>query len=372
MRIVSTLLVLSSLIVGATAQSNAADVAAWCDDFARELGDQRSDPRAFWRLAKERVWEAYEWPVSKKQDVFDYLRNAPDGPGKGIAVLVVIGYRDPAGALALLDVAADPRTSKATRYYSLNAAPCVLGMGDVWVTKEQTEQERTDYIARLRSVAETAQKTSIGRAHADTITQMRAAAEKSSAPDELVMALWHVSAYQLGNLDLASRDALLPLLDDPGPTAQNVMFALALETNRSFLPESDSMAKTAKERELASNQALQSAKEWWQQLEADSRPRRARLVDSFATRGIDREHPESAASLRALRLQLDSTQRWTKYNAYRLFNEMAGTHYDLEFVFLLDKYSFHPMVTGLEAKEQEEELRRRVTAKLDAMIAGAK
>jgi hypothetical protein len=132
------------------------------------------------------------------------------------------------------------------------------------------------------------------------------------------------------------------------------------------------MAKTAEERELASNQALQSAKEWWQQLEADSRPRRARLVDSFATRGIDREHPESAASLRALRLQLDSTQRWTKYNAYRLFNEMAGTHYDLEFVFLLDKYSFHPMVTGLEAKEQEEELRRRVTAKLDAMIAGAK
>ena len=137
----SVLVSATMLAACALPRAHGPDVVRYFAEFETALGEDAGDPRAFLALAHDWTWATYSWPADALDDVCTYLRDGPDGPGKGLAALAVIGYRDPAGALVLLEVAMSDAASVGTRGICLNAAPCVLGIGDLWILGEAPSTE---------------------------------------------------------------------------------------------------------------------------------------------------------------------------------------------------------------------------------------
>src|SRR5690606_15300061 len=91
------------------------------------------------------------------------------------------------------------------------------------------------------------------------------------------------------------------------------------------------------------------ADKWWEDYSrlAQKPPWRELVARGFRGYRIDPEHLDSPESLRELLRALRSDNFVYSYNAARLLNALADTHFDLDQLMLTLKYSMHPIVHGL-------------------------
>jgi hypothetical protein len=226
----------------------------------------------------------------------------------------------------------------------MSAAPYILAMGDVFVTNDGSPNEQTrELTSMLLGLSDQARRDGLGHAHAERLRSFydkeRTNADKN--PD-YGLALWHLSAYLVGTLDL--RD--LPVLEvfvDPAVgrlVFANVMGALSLAANRDFL--GDLRGKKDDEISPAMEQAAASAAlGWWRtylQKHPDGDHRDAILEGFHAAAyrvGSDVNVPDTRQEL--LRA-MDDKSLALRYNVFRLLNRVYGTHFDLERIFATGKY----------------------------------
>jgi hypothetical protein len=225
----------------------------------------------FLKKAKESLWEIYPCGSEERPKLEDYVRSGPDGPGLAFAAIALIPYRNADSIEAMLIRARDPKTNPTTRSMLLNTMPYVLGIGDAMYFGDGTLNEETQ--GRLKYLHEALPKLkaqSIGHFHAMTLDQLLHASEKEKKDEDYGLALWHVSAYLVGALDLKDLELLGPAIEPrdrqvPG----NVLFGVSLASNHNFIREMRTEGVNApqlmpqKEKEVTAKMIR-----WWTDLSA--------------------------------------------------------------------------------------------------------
>ncbi len=294
----------------------------------------------YWEQAQESVWECYEPAAYDVDGLRSYVAAAPDNLGLAFAALCLISTHDPASASAMLDRAELDTLSPETRFYLLSSVPYVLRMGDVMYQGDGRLGPQTrDFIDRLRQTVDSAALVGTGTLHATRLRDLfDSRAEHAENPD-FGLALWHLSAYLLGSLDLRDREILAPMLDIElvGQAAfSNVMEALSLAANRDFLAElrPASGNEVTLELEVAAGAA---ARAWWESHDPTGTDA---VLEGFVGAGFDVSAPlvsvENADEL--LRAAAQSEQHVIQYNALATLNEIFGASFDLERIMLHGKY----------------------------------
>lgn len=317
-------------------------------EFVKSTGHE-PDADVFYTRAKEALWTIYPHDESLQRELVAYVQSGPDGPGLGFAAIALIPFHDPATVKPLLDRALDPRTSPPTRWCFLNVAPYILAIGDGIYTGEGKLDGEAKRIAReLAGFAEVAARQGLGRAHAavlrrlfDTRKPERRFVSALTKERPYGLLEQHFSAYLIGTLDLADREALAPLIAPETYALPNLMLALSLAANRDFQQEilaAKSLEITPEFLRKHSGRAL----DWWKDYLAQnpSGDWLPAVINGFREQGYELEADlHSRKSLREILRAMDTKSEVTPYNAYRLLNHMFNTHFDLERIFNSDKYA---------------------------------
>ncbi len=202
----------------------------------------------------------------------------------------------------------------------------------------------------------------LGRSHAAQLREMFEASKKDAAKDsDLGLAIWHQSAYLIGTLDPGDHETLAPLFDpDDRNVLVNLMSGLSFAANRDFLGELQAADPSKITRDLE-NKSIAQALNWWkgyarQNTGSDWLPA---IITGFRETGYELEdNLQSEKSIRAIVRGMDSKSEVTRYNAYRLLNHAFKTHFDLERIFLADKYALSFLEPMAEKEHSEERLKR--------------
>jgi len=323
-----------------------------------------SEPSAeeYYSHAKEALWDVYPQDDSLKKSLVEYIATAPDGPALGFAGLALIPFHDPKTVKPLLDRAMDRNVSAATRFSFLNTAPYILSMGDAMYMGEGNIDRETLNFAKDFTIFSTRYfKSGIGHSHALELRNIYNEEKKrpNRNPD-IGLILWHQSAYLLGTLDLRDK-ALLGVFLDPNHhrVFKNVMFALCFASNHDFLAslrEKDEKEITPELEQSAARAALV----WWVAYLRDhpTGDWLDAVVSGFNESGFKIENDlRSQTTTEELMKAMNATNDITRYNAYRLLNKAYGTHFDLERVFLSDKYALSFLDPSGESEKNEQRLR---------------
>ena len=329
--------------------------------FLKAVGSEPS-AEEYYSRAKDALWDVYPNDDSLKRALVEYVASAPDGPALGFAGLALIPFHDPNTIKPLLDRAMDRKISPATRYSFLNTAPYILSMGDAMYDGEgEIDQGTLEFAKALSAFSAQFSKSGIGHCHALELRRIydKDRIRPNQNPD-IGLILLHQSAYLVGTLDLRDR-ALLGIFLDPDHDAvfKNVIVALSFASNHDFvasLRDKDEKDITP-ELELS---VARAARGWW---EAYARDHQTgdwldAVLSGFRESGFKIENDlKSPATTQELIKAMNSTNRITKYNAYRLLNHAYGTHFDLERVFLTGKYALSFLDPSGEREKNEQRLR---------------
>lgn len=311
--------------------------------FSQQAGEHPT-AESFYPQAQESLWEVYPHGDSLKPALIDYVKGSADGPRLCFAGLALIAFHDAATVRPMLERAMDTHTSPGTRWCFLNAAPYILGMGDVMYLGEgQIDEDSNQLFHALMKDADAAAKSGIGHTHAQRLRELMVDAPEATKKDpDYPLALWHESAYLLGTLDLRDERLLERGLTSPYRTVfQNTIEALGYAVNRDFLRElvKKQMDEVTPEMERATGK---SADLWWQGYLRDHPDGdwHAAVMAGFLDAGykIEKDY-RSAQSQRELLRALDDGDPHIRYNACRLLNEIYQTHFDLDVAFLAGKYA---------------------------------
>jgi hypothetical protein len=291
------------------------------------------------------------------------VQSAPDGPGLGFAGLALIPFHDPTTIKPLVNRALGRRTSPATRWCFLNAAPYVLSMGDAFFEGQGAlDREAREYARAVMSLADMAALKGLGRSHAAQLREMFEASKKDAAKDsDIGLAIWHESAYLIGTLDPRDHETLAPLFDpDDKNVFANLMSALSFAANHDFLAELQATEPSQITRDLE-NKAAKEALDWWKRYTrqnpgGDWLPA---IIAGFRETGYELEdNLQSEKSIRAILRAMDSKSEVTRYNACRLLNHAFKAHFDLERIFFSDKYALSFLEPMAEKGRSEERLKK--------------
>lgn len=179
-------------------------------------------------------------------------------------------------------------------------------------------------------MADSALATGVGHVYAWRLRRLYDAEHARVPPNtDYCEAMQDVSAYVIGVLDLRDLDVLEPPVDSTGSCAiGSVLLALSYASNRDFMPPRSSRDAVI--------DALTRARQWWrgyarEHPDGDWRPAaRAGLRE----RGYRIEDDaRSSRSSQVLLQALNDTRRVTRFNVFRLLNDIYGTHADLDAIF---------------------------------------
>jgi hypothetical protein len=297
----------------------------------------------FYGQARESLWDVYPQGDALKAELVEFIKKAGDGPQLGFAGIALIPFHDPATVAPMLQRALDPRISATTRRCFLNAAPYVLGMGDAVYTGDgKLDKASQEFASRLLNFADQAARIGLGHIHANTLRvllEQPPAARKSA---DYAAQVQRTSAYLQGTLDVRDPQLVAKALDSGNRMAfQNVMVALSFASNRDFYAtlrgkRNDEITATM-EHDVGS-QALV----WWQNY-LDTHPGRGwddAVISGFREAGyFVGQNLKSEQSQSELLRAMDDTNPIIRYNVYRVFNTLYGTHFDLDIAFFAEKYA---------------------------------
>jgi hypothetical protein len=300
------------------------------------------------------------------------VKHGKDGPELGFAGLGLIPFHDPATVRPMLERAMDPRTSPTTRWYFLNAAPYVLGMGDVMYTGEgKLDKEAREIAAAVMKFSDQASRVGLGHAHALELQKLLNAPASEKKDDDYGLAVWHESAYLVGTLDLKDEALLAPGLNSEMATVfGNVINGLSFASNRDFAASLRSKGHNEVTPAMVQTVA-KTAIEWWQEYlkthpNGDSGDAIiAGFLEAGYTIEADRHSPHS---LRELLRALDDERQVVRYNAYRLLNRIHGTHFDLDIIFFSGKYALSFLDPSGREKDNEKRLKQYWQQRLNPQL----
>lgn len=319
--------------------------------------DGFDNPDVFYARAKEMLWSVYPHDESLKNELVAYVKSAPDGPGLGFAGIALIPFHDPATVSALMNRVQDRRTSPATRWCFLNVAPYILAIGDnIYDEEGALGQEEREIARELTEFADEAARRGLGRAHA---AQLRAFFDEGKENPDYELAVWHLSAYLIGTVDARDRESLVPLFTPHLRSLPNLMLALSLASNRDFEREIHTADPSQITEEFLNQQAAK-ALDWWKGYLAlnPSGDWMPGILSGFREAGYEIDADlSSEKSLQAILLAMESENRVTRYNAYRLLNHIFKTHFDLERIFNSDKYALSFLEPNTEKGQSEDRLK---------------
>jgi hypothetical protein len=314
----------------------------------------------FGARVRESLWGVYPQGADARDELARYLREAEDGPGVAFAGVALVPFHDPSSVEILLERALSDRTSPTTRWWLLNAAPYVLSIGDGMYFGDGTlDDESRAFAAGFEKLAAEAALASVGRAHARRLQQLGDDPAAKGNPD-LGLALWHLSAYLIGTLDLRDEPILGRWLDhEEGVVFVNVVEALSYATGKDFLKPLREVPGDSIPAGLEASTAA-AARRWWQEyaaahpdgewlpaVTAHLREGGYRVTDPPIT---------SPEALRELARALRDESVHVRYGAARTLNRLGGTHFDLERIFLGSKYALSFLDPAGEEGENQERL----------------
>lgn len=364
-------ILLVSSVIGAQTSQPVVATPSVVEHFLQKVGPQPSG-EDFYKQVPESLWEVYPQTNSLKESLLEYLRTGADGPQLGFTAIALIAFHDPTTVRPMLERAMDVHTHPATRWCLLNTAPYVLGMGDVMYMEDgKIDKESKALADELIKLADEAVRSGTGHAHAVQLRQLLDA-PLSLRGDDYGLAIWHESAYLLGTLDLKDENLLSKALTFKSREVfQNVIQALGFAVNRDFV--SDLKKKMMNEVTPAMEQAVgRKADEWWQAYLAahpDGNWHDA-VLSGFQEAGY-RIEPDlrSAQSQQEFLRALADPNPIIRYNAYRLFNDIYGTHFDLDVAFFAGKYALSFLDPMSREKDNEMRMKRYWQNRLNPQTA---
>ena len=342
-----------------TSRRDPPETPALVAEFLAALGGQPSGEE-FGAKVKEGLWDVYPEGQETKKILARYLQEAEDGPGVAFAAVALIPFHDASSVEVVLERAVSEKTSPATRWWLLNSAPYTLAIGDaMYFGDGALDDDTREFVAGLKELAANASQTSVGHAHALRLTQLRKDSTAESNHDA-ELALWHISAYLIGTLELGDepilRDCLQP---KEGAVFVNVMNALSFASGRDFLKPLREFRGDLIPPELEAETAAAAAQWWREYVTAHPdgswlpavifhlRQEGYQLADSPGT---------SVAQIRELARALSGDGVYIRYAAARVLNRLMGTHFDLERIFLGSKYA----LSFLDPSDEEERNQERL------------
>ena len=329
-------------------------------DFSTSVG-ARPTGETVLKQARERLWQVYPRDERLKKELVDYVRVGADGPQLAFASIALIPFHDPKTVIPVMTRALDPKLSNMTRWYFMNAAPYILGMGDVMYMEDGAlDKDTREEANEMIQLAKTAADSSLGHAHAASLKDLLKLENSAEGRDpDYGLAIWHQSAYLVGTLDLKDERLLEPAFDPKHRLVfVNSMEALSFMANHDFL--SELKAKEAKNITPAMEHAAASAaRDWWDKYLGEH-PDGDWLA--AAIKGMqDADYHldgdiKAAQSQRELLRALDSSNPIIRYNAYRLLNRVYATNFDLDCAFFAGKYA----LSFLDPSGHEQEFEKRM------------
>jgi hypothetical protein len=323
--------------------------------FMKTIGPEPSG-EVILNKVREQLWEVYLDDSSLKESLVAFLRSSQDSPGVAYAATALIPFHDPATVNPILERALDRRTSKTTRWYLLNAAPYILSIGDaIYEGDGALDEETKEFANGLLEYGNKASRSGLGHTHALMLRELYDHGKRHPVEEpDYGLALWHVSAYLLGTLDLKDEPILSVLLDPHQHNLfKNLMFALSFAGNRDFLTD----LRTKESREVTpelEQKARLTALKWWQSWvkEHPTGDWLEAVLDGFREAGYKIASPtDSAANTTQILRAFNAESEIIRYNAYRLLNHIHGTHFDLQRIFFADKYALS-FLDPIREKEQ--------------------
>jgi len=338
------------------------------EHFIQKVGEEPTS-ETFYKQAPESLWDVYPNDDHLKASLLEFVKTGADGPELGFAALALIPFHDPATVRPMLQRAMDTHISPATRWCMLNAAPYVLGMGDVMYMGDGNIDKESKEVAKgLTELADQASQLGTGRAHAIDLRELLDAPDAVQKSEDYGLAIWHQSAYLVGTLDLKDEKVLSKALTSGGRAVfQNVIVALGFVVNRDFL--TDLKKKQMDEVTPAMEQEVgRKVDEWWRKylsMHADGQPDDA-VMEGFTAAGYRLEpNLRSETSMRELLRALNDPHPEIRYNVYKIFNQLYGTHFDLDVAFFAGKYALSFMDPSGREKNNEVRLRQYWQNRLD-------
>ena len=322
------------------------------------LGSQPSGDE-FEAKVRESLWSVYPQGVETKTSLVRYLRDAEEGPAVAFAAVALVPFHDPSSVDAIVERALADRTSPTTRWWLLNAAPYVLSIGDGMYFGDGTlDEEARAFAAGLKELAAEASRATLGRAHARRIQQLRDDPTAQGDPD-LGLALWHLSAYLIGTLDLRDEPILRRWLNhEEGVVFVNVVDALSYATGKDFLKPLRELAGDSIAAGLEASTAAAISR-WWREY-ASAHPDGEWLpavIAHLREAGYEvSESPVSSAEMRELARALRDSSVHVRFASARVLNRVTGTHFDLERIFLGSKYALSFLDPADDGTKNQERL----------------
>jgi hypothetical protein len=323
--------------------------------FLERIGP-RPTAEAYHEAAKDALWSVYPLGDSGKKPLVDYVSRERENPGIAFAAMALIAFHDPATVRSIVQRALDSSVTPSTRWYLLNAAPYVLAIGDaMYMGDGQLDSNSTEFARYMLALADSAVLHGLGRAHARNLRHVYDTADRTDS--DYGLAVWHLSAYLVGTLDLRDRQTLDVFMTakDGRRTFANVMDALSFATGRDFLRD----LRNKSGREITPRmeaRTAEAARAWWRDYlaahpDGDWRPA---TRESLARAGYALEaDPRSAVSRAALRRAVEAPSPITRYAAYRMLNDTYGTNFDLQPIFMSGKYALS-FLDPIEQKQAQE------------------
>src|SRR5215510_5022720 len=356
-----TVVLLTTVVAAQTVSKTALGLPPPVEHFMQKVGQQPT-AETFYKQAQDSLWEVYPQDDTLKASLLDFLKNGADGPQLAFTALALISFHDPSTVRPMIQRAMDPDTNPATRWCLLNAAPYVLGMGDVMYMGEgKIDAESRELAGTLKELGDQASQSGTGHAHAVNLRKLLDAPASVKKGQDYGLAVWHQSAYLLGTLELKDEKLLSKALTLGNRAVfQNVVISLGFAVNRDFL--ADLKKKKMVEVTSAMEQEVgKRADEWWQKYldtHTDGKADNA-VMAGFEEAGYHLEADlKSEASRRELFRALDDPHPEIRYNVYKLFNQIYGTHFDLDIAFFAGKYALSFLDPSDREKDNEARLKR--------------
>jgi hypothetical protein len=258
----------------------------------------------------------------------------------------------------------------------LNAAPYILGMGDVMYMEDgKLNKASKELAAALMKASDSAVQSGLGHMHALELQKLLDLPASEKKNEDYGLAVWHTSAYLLGTIDLKDQKMISLALTSPySAVFQNAIEALSFQTNRDFLAELKKKQMNEVTREM--EQAVGRSASTWLEGYLKTHPSGEwtdAVLEGFAQAGYsiesDFKAPKSTSEL--LRA-LDDPNPVLRYNAYRIFNRVYGTNFDLDIEFFAGKYALSFLDPSGHEQANESRLKRYWKSRLQPDAADVK
>jgi hypothetical protein len=324
---------------------------ALADDYFQR--EPYSDER-FFALVREHVWSVYADGVTVKADLLAYIETAT-GAGLFYAAAGLLAFRDVDTAQTVARRAKDSSMVEADRWVLLYALPHIMAIGDVW-PHDGTLDEAEEYMEHFDGLIMDMSRHGLGTAHAHRLVEYDSIPDSERHPEH-GLALWHMSAYLIGTLDLRDAPLLQRFVDpDYGVVFINIVNAMSLATGIDFfepLRQHDyDEGRYDRERALA-----QHINTWWDDY-LERYPDgawQASAMESIRSAGYILPDAENGNDLIAqLSSALSDDNLVIRFTAARLLNDVCNTRFDLERIFLTSKYAITPFYSiGADEVDQQ-------------------